>query len=36
MLIGAHLHIPNIYTSKKRMKFENIYMLGTYEYMVQF
>ncbi len=36
MLIGAHINIPNMYTFKKGMKFEKIYMLGTYEHMVQF
>jgi hypothetical protein len=37
ILIGIHLHIPNIYTSRKKLKFEkkNI-MLGTYENMAQF
>lgn len=36
MLIGDHLNIPNMYTSKKGMKFEKNKMLGTYEHMVQF
>jgi hypothetical protein len=38
ILIGTHLHIPNIYTSRgKILKFEKkTTMLGTYENVVQF
>jgi hypothetical protein len=38
ILIGTHLHIPNIYTSRgKKLKIEKKKtILGTYENMVQF
>jgi hypothetical protein len=37
MLIGAHIHIPNKYTSNCFLKIDRkIIMLGTYENMAQF
>jgi hypothetical protein len=37
ILIGAHLHIPNIWTFKKNWNLKkNTIMLGTYENIFQF